>query len=271
MAVAVAALGGPARGVVVRGGVAPPRGTRAAGSARTHTAWGVAACQATRLRCFDPLAQRRVALIDKIGVPGWGETEAEAEAERRSAGRSATRAKLLQAVADAKRASAQDAGLTPRSPLGRILGGNRLKGLLSRSRRDSTRERDSRESDPNAVAPRDSTAGPPPPRGSFRLAGTEKQGSFRSNTRELALGIRADAERQTVVIEAQAYRQAEQIRGDGDAQSAAIYADAFNKDPDFYQFYRSINAYTNVFKDKSDFLVLDPNSEFFKYLERDPS
>ena len=77
----MAALGGPARGVVVRGGVAPPRGTRAAGSARTHTAWGVAACQATRLRCFDPLAQRRVALIDKIGVPGWGETEAEAEAE----------------------------------------------------------------------------------------------------------------------------------------------------------------------------------------------
>ena len=65
----------------MRGGVAPPRGTRAAGSARTHTAWGVAACQATRLRCFDPLAQRRVALIDKIGVPGWGETEAEAEAE----------------------------------------------------------------------------------------------------------------------------------------------------------------------------------------------
>ena len=116
-------------------------------------------------------------------------TEAEAEAERRSAGRSATRAKLLQAVADAKRASAQDAGLTPRSPLGRILGGNRLKGLLSRSRRDSTRERDSRESAPNAVVPRDSTAGPPPPRGSFRLAGTEKQGSFRSNTRELALGI----------------------------------------------------------------------------------
>ncbi len=92
---------------------------------------------------------------------------------------------------------------------------------------------------------------------------------YRATGRELALGIRADAERQTVVIEAQAYRQAEQIRGDGDASSAAIYAAAFNKDPDFYQFYRSINAYTNVFKDKSDFLVLDPKSEFFKYLERD--
>jgi membrane protease subunit HflC len=94
---------------------------------------------------------------------------------------------------------------------------------------------------------------------------------YRATGRELALGIRADAERQTVVIEAQAYRQAEQIRGDGDARSASIYAEAFNQDPDFYQFYRSINAYTNVFKDKSDFLVLDPNSEFFKYLERDSS
>jgi membrane protease subunit HflC len=91
---------------------------------------------------------------------------------------------------------------------------------------------------------------------------------YRATGRELALGIRADAERQTVVIEAQAYRQAEQIRGDGDASSASIYAGAFNKDPDFYQFYRSINAYTNIFKDKSDMLVLDPKSEFFKYLDR---
>lgn len=94
---------------------------------------------------------------------------------------------------------------------------------------------------------------------------------YRATGRELALGIRADAERQTVVIEAQAYRQAEQIRGDGDAASASIYAAAFSKDPDFYQFYRSINAYTNVFKDKGDFLVLDPKSEFFKYLDRLPA
>jgi membrane protease subunit HflC len=93
---------------------------------------------------------------------------------------------------------------------------------------------------------------------------------YRATGRELALGIRADADRQTVVIEAQAYRQAEQIRGDGDARSAGIYAGAFSKDPDFYQFYRSINAYTNVFKDKSDMLVLDPKSEFFKYLDRNP-
>jgi membrane protease subunit HflC len=93
---------------------------------------------------------------------------------------------------------------------------------------------------------------------------------YRATGRELALGIRADADRQTVVIEANAYRQAEQIRGDGDARSASIYAGAFSKDPDFYQFYRSINAYTNVFKDKSDMLVLDPKSEFFKYLDRTP-
>lgn len=90
---------------------------------------------------------------------------------------------------------------------------------------------------------------------------------YRAQGQELALGIRADAERQTVVIEAEAYREAEQIRGDGDARSAAIYADAFNKDPEFYEFTRSLNAYAKVFGDKSDMLVLDPNSEFFKYLK----
>jgi len=90
---------------------------------------------------------------------------------------------------------------------------------------------------------------------------------YRATGRELALGIRADAERQKVVIEAEAYRQAEQIRGDGDAKAANIYAEAFSRDPEFYEFYRSLNAYTNVFRDRSDLLVLDPNSEFFKYLD----
>ena len=89
---------------------------------------------------------------------------------------------------------------------------------------------------------------------------------YRAQGNELALGIRADADRQTVVIEAEAYREAEEIRGDGDAQAANIYAGAFNKDPEFYEFYRSINAYANVFRDKGDMLVLDPSSEFFKYL-----
>jgi len=93
---------------------------------------------------------------------------------------------------------------------------------------------------------------------------------YRATGGELALGIRADAERQKVVIEAEAYKQAEQVRGDGDARSAAIYADAFNRDPEFYSFYRSLNAYTNVFRDRSDMLVLDPKSEFFKYLNPQP-
>ena len=92
---------------------------------------------------------------------------------------------------------------------------------------------------------------------------------YRAQGQELALGIRADAERQTVVIEAEAYREAERIRGDGDAESAAIYASAFNKDPEFYEFTRSLNAYAKVFGEKSDMLVLDPNSEFFKYLKSD--
>jgi membrane protease subunit HflC len=90
---------------------------------------------------------------------------------------------------------------------------------------------------------------------------------YRAQGRELALGIRADAERQTVVIQANAYKESEELRGEGDAQSAAIYADAFNKDPEFYEFYRSINAYSNVFRDKGDLLVLDPSSDFFKFLK----
>jgi membrane protease subunit HflC len=90
---------------------------------------------------------------------------------------------------------------------------------------------------------------------------------YRAQGRELALGIRADAERQTVVIQSNAYKRSEEIRGDGDAQAASIYASAYNKDPEFYAFYRSINAYSNVFRDKGDLMVLDPNSEFFKYLK----
>jgi membrane protease subunit HflC len=81
------------------------------------------------------------------------------------------------------------------------------------------------------------------------------------------LGIRADAERQTVVIEANAYKTSEELRGDGDAKAASVYASAFNQDPDFYEFYRTINAYSNVFNDKSDILVLDPKGKFFKYLK----
>jgi len=92
---------------------------------------------------------------------------------------------------------------------------------------------------------------------------------FRAEGQEQAVALRANADRQAVVLEAEAYRESEQLRGDGDAQSASIYASAFNKDPDFYEFYRSINAYVNVFADKGDLLVIDPKSEFFKYLDKD--
>jgi membrane protease subunit HflC len=91
---------------------------------------------------------------------------------------------------------------------------------------------------------------------------------FRATGREQALEIRADADRQVVVIAAEAYRKAEETRGEGDAKSAAIYAAAFNQDPDFFRFYRSINAYVNVFAAPSDLLVLDPSGEFFRYLKQ---
>lgn len=92
---------------------------------------------------------------------------------------------------------------------------------------------------------------------------------YRAQGEELALGIRADADRRSVVIEAEAYRDAEKTRGDGDARSASIYASAYNKDPEFYTFYRSMNAYVNVFSNKGDILVLDPSNEFFRYLKQD--
>ena len=77
--------------------------------------------------------------------------------------------------------------------------------------------------------------------------------------------IRAGADREREVIIAEAYRDAQRIKGEGDAKAAAIYAKAFNANPEFYSFYRSLDAYRSSFKNKSDVLVLDPNSEFFKY------
>ena len=90
---------------------------------------------------------------------------------------------------------------------------------------------------------------------------------YRAEGQEKALAIRAKADRDAVVLEAEAYRESEQLRGDGDAKSANVYASAYNKDPEFYSFYRSINAYSEVFNNKSDLLVLDPSSDFFKYLQ----
>ena len=89
----------------------------------------------------------------------------------------------------------------------------------------------------------------------------------RAKGKELAEGIRADADRQQRVILAEAFREAEEIRGQGDAQAAAIYAEAYNKDPEFYSFYRSLQAYRESFDSKSDVLVLDPQSDFFRFFQ----
>jgi len=80
--------------------------------------------------------------------------------------------------------------------------------------------------------------------------------------------IRADADRQRTVIIAEAFRDAEKVKGDGDAKASAIYADAFGKNPEFARYYRSLEAYRASFKDRSDVLVVDPSSEFFKYLKQ---
>jgi len=76
--------------------------------------------------------------------------------------------------------------------------------------------------------------------------------------------IRADADRQREVIIAEAYRDAQKVKGEGDARSSALYADAFGRDPQFAQFYRSLEAYRASFRERSDMMVLDPSSEFFR-------
>lgn len=89
---------------------------------------------------------------------------------------------------------------------------------------------------------------------------------LRSKGREQAEIIRADADRQKAVIEAQAYRDAELLRGEGDAKATATYADAYNKDPEFYAFQRSLTAYKSSFNSKDDIMLVDPDSDFFRYL-----
>jgi membrane protease subunit HflC len=77
--------------------------------------------------------------------------------------------------------------------------------------------------------------------------------------------IRADAERQREVILAEAYRDAQRVRGEGDGKSAAIYAAAFNQNPEFYAFYRSMEAYRSSFRGRNDIMLLEPNSDFLRY------
>jgi membrane protease subunit HflC len=78
--------------------------------------------------------------------------------------------------------------------------------------------------------------------------------------------IRADADRQREVILAEAYRDAQRLRGEGDARAAGIYAAAFQQNPEFYSFYRSMEAYRATFRGRSDLMLLEPNSDFFRYL-----
>ena len=85
---------------------------------------------------------------------------------------------------------------------------------------------------------------------------------------EMAVGIRADADKQKEVVLAEAYRDAEIKRGEGDAKAAAIYAAAFSKDREFYRFYRSMSAYQRTFSNKGDILLIDPDSDFFSYLNK---
>lgn len=91
---------------------------------------------------------------------------------------------------------------------------------------------------------------------------------LRAEGAETAEQIRAEAERERTVILADAYKTAEITRGEGDAEAAETYANAYNKDPEFYAFYRRMNAYRSAFGEDRDLLVLDPDSDFFRYLNR---
>jgi membrane protease subunit HflC len=91
---------------------------------------------------------------------------------------------------------------------------------------------------------------------------------LRSEGKEIAREIRAIADKDKVVILAEAYKKSEQLRGEGDAEATAIYAEAYSVDPEFYEFTRSLRAYTETFQNKSDVMLIDSESEFFKYLNK---
>ena len=91
---------------------------------------------------------------------------------------------------------------------------------------------------------------------------------LRAEGNELSNEIRSTADKEKVIILAEAYKTSEQIRGDGDATAAAIYAESFSGDPEFYEFTRSMKAYDATFNNKSDVLLIDPKSYFFKYLNK---
>ena len=99
-----------------------------------------------------------------------------------------------------------------------------------------------------------------------RMAAERKQVANQLRSTGAAEGekIRADADRQREVIIAEAYRDAQKVKGDGDAKASALFADAFGRDPQFAQFYRSLEAYRTSFRNKSDVIVVDPNTDFFR-------
>ncbi|MES9873658.1 MAG: protease modulator HflC [Candidatus Sedimenticola sp. 6PFRAG7] len=90
---------------------------------------------------------------------------------------------------------------------------------------------------------------------------------LRAQGAEAAERIRADADRQQTVILADAFKQAEELRGEGDAKAAETYANAYDRNREFYAFYRSLSAYRGVFQSGDDMMILDPNSEFFQYFK----
>jgi membrane protease subunit HflC len=90
---------------------------------------------------------------------------------------------------------------------------------------------------------------------------------LRSEGFSAAEKIRAEGDRTREVIIAEAYRDAQRLKGEGDRKASAVYASAFSANPEFYAFYRSLEAYRASFKNKSDVLVIEPNSEFFRYLK----
>jgi len=90
---------------------------------------------------------------------------------------------------------------------------------------------------------------------------------LRAQGNEVAEKIRATADKDKTVILADAYRRAQEIKGDGDAEATATYASAYTKDPEFYDFTRSLKAYQSTFETKGDILLIDPDSDFFKYLD----
>lgn len=104
----------------------------------------------------------------------------------------------------------------------------------------------------------------------YRRMAAERQAlaqEFRSRGNELAEGIRADADRQRTVVLAEAFSKAEEVRGEGDAEAAQIYANAYGSNSEFYSFYRSLEAYQSTFADKGDVIVIDTESAFLKYLQ----